>query len=83
MSNTDDFNLTVTVGTKEFTVDGMLVMAELALIGGEPNNDQIIATIRNCLQPVEQVAGLSNAELLAIGLRVSMRLRKLGKELAP
>lgn len=80
---TDDFNITVTVGSKEFAVDGMLVMAELALAGGEPNNQQIIAAVRRCLQPSEQAASLTDAESLAIGLRISMRLQQLGKALAP
>lgn len=80
---TDDFNLTVAVGSKEFTVDGMLVMAELALSGNEPNNQQIITVVRNCLQPAEQAASLSDAEALAVGLRISMRLQQLGKALAP
>lgn len=83
MATTDDFNITVTVGTKEFTVDGMLVMAELALVGSEPTNAHIIAAVRRCLQPSEQAASLSDAESLAIGLRISMRLQHLGKALAP
>lgn len=83
MANTDDFNLTVTVGTKEFTVDGMLVMAELALSGSEPSNTHIITAVRRCLQPAEHATSLSDAEALAIGLRISMRLQQLGKALAP
>ena len=84
MANTDDFNLTVSVGSKNFTIDGMLVMAELALNGGsEPNNQQIIAVVRKCLEPADQAATITDAEALAIGLRVSMRLQHLGKALAP
>lgn len=84
MATTDDFNLTVSVGPKNFSIDGMLVMAELALCGSnEPSNGQIIDAVRKCLQPPEQVASLSDAEALAIGMRVSMRLQQLGKVIAP
>lgn len=84
MSNPEDFNLTVSVGQKQFSVDGMLVMAELALCNnGEPNNAQIIEVIRKTLNPQEQAASLTDAEALAIGMRISMRLQQLGKALAP
>lgn len=84
MEKTDDFNISVSVGSKQFTIDGMLVMAELALASnGEPNNAQIIDVVRRCMQPSEPGATVTDAEALAIGLRVSMRLQQLGKALAP
>lgn len=82
---TDDFQISVTVGPKEFQIDGMLVMAELALnsTGQEPNNAQIIEVVRRCLQPAEEAAKLTDAEALAIGMRISLRLQHLGKVVAP
>jgi hypothetical protein len=80
----DDFTITVQVGQNTFSIDGMLVMAELALVGEpEPSNQKLIEIVRRCLRPQEAAAAVTDAESLAIGLRVSMRLRQLGKALAP
>lgn len=80
----DDFTITVEVGQNTFSIDGMLVMAELALVGEpEPSNQKLIEIVRRCLRPKEAAGEVTDAESLAIGLRVSMRLRQLGKTLAP
>lgn len=81
----DDFNIRVTIQGKEFTIDGMLVMAEVALNGkaDENQNAQLIDVVRKCAEPSDLVATLSDAQLLAIGLKITMRLQQLGKALAP
>jgi len=81
----DDFNIRVTIQGKEFTIDGMLVMAEVALNGkaDENQNTQLIEVVRKCAEPADVVANLSDAQLLAIGLKITMRLQQLGKALAP
>jgi|APGre2960657404_1045060.scaffolds.fasta_scaffold19030_3 hypothetical protein len=81
----DDFNIRVTIQGKEFTIDGMLVMAEVALNGKveENQNAQLIEVVRKCAEPSDVVAALPDAYLLAIGLKVTMRLQQLGKALAP
>lgn len=84
-NETDDFNIRVTIQGKEFTIDGMLVMAEVALNGKveENQNTQLIEVVRKCAEPADLVASLSDAQLLAIGLKITMRLQQLGKALAP
>ena len=81
----DDFNIHVAIQGKEFTIDGMLVMAEVALNGkpDENQNAQLIEVVRKCAEPADVVASLPDAYLLAIGLKVTMRLQQLGKTLAP
>jgi hypothetical protein len=80
----DEFTISVRVGDAQFVIDGMLVMSELALSGEpEPSNAKLIEIVRRCLRPKEAVATVTDAEALSIGLRVSMRLRQLGKTLAP
>jgi hypothetical protein len=83
---TDDFIFPVYVGAKQYKIDGMLVMAELALSGsGEMNTDNatLINVVRKCITSDGEPPVLTDAEALAIGLRVSMRLQNLGKGLAP
>jgi len=80
----DDFNISVSVGDTQFTIDGLLVIAEVALTGvPEPSNAQLIEIVRKCVRPKAASDSISDAEALAIGLRVSMKLRDLGKVLAP
>jgi hypothetical protein len=82
--NNDDFNISVQVGEVQFQIDGLLVMAEIALTGvPEPTNAQLIEIVKRCLRPKNQASAVTDAEALAIGLRVSMKLRDLGKALAP
>lgn len=83
-STTEDFQFTVTVNDKQVSVDGMLVMAEFALsTNGEANNAQVIDVVRKCVKPADVAQSLTDAEALALGLRISMRLQSMGKTLAP
>ena len=85
METPDDFNITVSIQGKTFTIDGMLLMAEVALHGKpeENQNTQLIEMVRKCAEPADVVAGLSDAQALAVGLKITMRLQQLGKTLAP
>lgn len=81
----DDFNIRVTIQGKEFTIDGTLVIAEVQLHGKveEDENAQLIEVVRKCAEPADLVASLSDAQLLAIGYKITMRLKQLGKDIAP
>jgi hypothetical protein len=80
----DEFIISVQVAELQFQIDGLLVMAEIALTGTpEPTNAQLIEIVKRCLRPKDQAGNVTDAEALAIGLRVSMKLRELGKALAP
>lgn len=74
-----------TVGDKAFRVDALLMLSELTLAGAdtEPNKEQLMAAVRSSIRPVEIAATLSNAEALALALRVTMSLKQLGNAGAP
>lgn len=79
----DEFEIEIIVNGKKFSIDGMLVMSEMMLNNVEDNNPrQVIEVVRRCIS-AEDSAGLTEAQTLAIGLRLIYRLKKLGKELAP
>ena len=84
MDPASDFNFTATVNDKQVSVDAMLFMAEMALGAPEENqNRQLIEGVRRSVKPTEVAQGLTDAEALALGMRISMRLQQLGKALAP
>lgn len=80
----EDFCFTVRVNDKELSVDGMLIMAELRLSANAEDSDaHLIAAVRKCVRPADVAQSLTDAEALALGLRIGMRLQTLGKTLAP
>ena len=73
------------VGDKTFRLDALLVLSELTLAGAdkEPTKEQLMAAVRSSVRPAEMAAGLSDAEALALALRVTMSLKHLGNAGAP
>ncbi len=73
------------VGDKTFRLDALLVLSELTLAGAEqePTKEQLMAAVRSSVRPQEMGAALSDAEALALSLRVTMSLKSLGNAGAP
>jgi hypothetical protein len=73
------------VGDKTFRLDALLVLSELTLSGAdkEPSKEQLMAAVRSSVRPVEVASTLSDAEALALALRVTMSLKNLGNAGAP
>ena len=73
------------VGHKTFRLDALLVLSELTLAGAEqePTKEQLMSAVRASIRPQEMAAGLSDAEALALALRVTMSLKHLGNAGAP
>jgi hypothetical protein len=73
------------VGDKTFRLDALLVLSELTLAGAdqEPTKEQLMAAVRSSVRPPEMGAALTNAEALALALRVTMSLKSLGNAGAP
>jgi hypothetical protein len=74
-----------TVGDKAFRIDALLVLSELTLAGADqdPTKEQLMAAVRSSIRPAEMAATLSDAEALALALRVTMSLKSLGNAGAP
>jgi hypothetical protein len=74
-----------TVGDKAFRIDALLVLSELTLAGADqdPTKEQLMAAVRSSIRPTEMAATLSDAEALALALRVTMSLKSLGNAGAP
>lgn len=74
-----------TVGDKTFRIDALLVLSELTLAGADqdPTKEQLMAAVRSSIRPAEMAATLSDAEALALALRVTMSLKSLGNAGAP
>lgn len=73
------------VGDKTFRLDALLVLSELTLAGAEqePTKEQLMASVRASVRPQEMAASLTDAEALALALRVTMSLKHLGNAGAP
>lgn len=73
------------VGDKTFRLDALLVLSELTLAGAEqePTKEQLMASVRASVRPQEMSASLTDAEALALALRVTMSLKHLGNAGAP
>ena len=75
----------LSVGDKTFRLDALLVLSELTLAGAEqePTKEQLMASVRASVRPQEMAASLTDAEALALALRVTMSLKHLGNAGAP
>jgi hypothetical protein len=73
------------VSDKTFKVDALLVLSELTLAGAdaEPNTQQMMSAIRKAIRPASEAEALTDAEALALALRVTMSLKQLGNAGAP
>jgi uncharacterized protein related to proFAR isomerase len=73
------------VGDKTFRIDALLVLSELTLVGAdqEPTKEQLMAAVRSSIRPPEMAGGLTDAEALALALRVTFSLKSLGNVGAP
>jgi len=73
------------VADKTFRVDALLVLSELTLSGAdaEPTKEQLVTALRKAIRPASDGEALTDAEALALALRVTMSLKQLGNAGAP